>query len=217
MEMINPKYNQLKPELRYLSDHVVLAQAWKKTHSYIRSHNWYADTLELDASAVNLQANVQDWSNELSGLVYRPSPMKMVLAPKTDHWNFYKLDDSEQWIWGPESKRDLKKTHKELRPLAHLNIQDQTIGTAVMLCLADAIETAQGSTDPKNGHKVWSYGNRLSVIGRIHRRIFAGVTATPTASIFRTIKDFLIVLSKKPKKSLKPYLETKQFMKYTWT
>ncbi len=159
MGIINPKYNQLKPELRYLSDHVVLAQAWKKTHSYIRSHNWYADTLELDASAVNLQANVQKWSNEISALAYQPSPMKMVLAPKSDHWNFYK--DKDQWIWGPEPKLNQKNIPKELRPLAHINIQDQTIGTAIMLCLADAIETAQGSTDPGKGHKVWSYGNRL--------------------------------------------------------
>ena len=53
MGIINEKYNQLKPEFHYLCDEVVLAQAWKKSHAYIRSHNWYADTLELDCSAVN--------------------------------------------------------------------------------------------------------------------------------------------------------------------
>ncbi len=50
---------------------------------------------------------------------------------------------------------------KELRPLAHLNIQDQTVATAIMLCLADAVESHQGSTDPEDHHDVCSYGNHL--------------------------------------------------------
>jgi hypothetical protein len=40
--------NFLFPTLKDLSDESVLFQAWKKTSAYIGSHNWYADTLELD-------------------------------------------------------------------------------------------------------------------------------------------------------------------------
>jgi hypothetical protein len=65
MNLVNPKYKKLKPTLDYLSDPVVLAQAWKKSHSYICSHNWYADMLELDASTFNLEENIQSWSEEL--------------------------------------------------------------------------------------------------------------------------------------------------------
>ena len=47
-----------------------------------------------------------------------------------------------------------------------MNIQDQTIATAIMLCLADCIETAQGDPAQKDYRKaqmegVFSYGNRL--------------------------------------------------------
>jgi hypothetical protein len=161
MGIVNPKYKQLKPEFNYLADEVILAQAWKKSHSYIRSHSWYADTLELDSSAVNLEKNLKYLSQELLDLSYRPIEMKMVLAPKTDHWTFFDLEGNGEWEWGPKPGEDGTPKIKELRPLAHINIRDQTVATAIMLCLADAVETAQGSTEPEKGHKVWSYGNRL--------------------------------------------------------
>ncbi|WP_041687215.1 hypothetical protein [Cupriavidus necator] len=53
--MTSSKYQFLAPTVALLSDKVVLAQAWKKTHTYIRKHNWFADTLELDTSAVDLE------------------------------------------------------------------------------------------------------------------------------------------------------------------
>ena len=161
MGIINPKYNQLKPELHYLSDEVVLAQAWKKSHSYIRSHNWYADTLELDSSAVNLEKNLKTLSLELIDLSYRPIEMKMVLAPKADHWTFFDPKGNGEWMWGAKPDGNKEPSYKELRPLAHINIYDQTVATAIMLCLADAVESEQGSTNPVDEHKVWSYGNRL--------------------------------------------------------
>ena len=40
MGIVDSKYDKLKPEPQYLADEVVLAQAWKKTYTYIRSFNW---------------------------------------------------------------------------------------------------------------------------------------------------------------------------------
>lgn len=143
MSIVIDKYKQLKPELSYLFDEAVLAQAWKKSHLYIRSHNWYADTLELDCSAVNLENHIKNWSEQLRNKTYVPSKMRLVPAPKTDHWEFYKNDEtgSSKWTWGPCLKPSQDKMRvappKELRPLAHLTIQDQTIASAIMLCLAD--------------------------------------------------------------------------------
>ena len=171
MSIVLDKYNQLKPEFHFLYDEAVLAQAWKKSHTYIRSYNWYADTLELDCSAVNLEKRIKKWAEQLQNKIYVPSRMRLIPAPKADHWAFYIKDDTNppQWNWGPCPKRSDKiekvSIPKELRPLAHLNIQDQTIATAIMLCLADAVETKQGRTNPVDGynddHSVWSYGNRL--------------------------------------------------------
>ncbi|MFZ2537860.1 MAG: RNA-directed DNA polymerase, partial [Oscillospiraceae bacterium] len=162
MSLVNQKYKQLKPTLDYLSDPVVLAQAWKKSHSYIRSHNWYADTLELDASTFNLEENIQSWSEELKTQTYKPSPLRLVPAPKGDIWSFDKVD--ENWVWRPKPKKDtstnqLKSVSEPLRPLAHINIKDQTIATAIMMCVADAVETIQGATSDRDN--VSSYGNRL--------------------------------------------------------
>ncbi|MBY3590280.1 RNA-directed DNA polymerase [Rhizobium bangladeshense] len=53
----------------------------------------------------------------------------------------------------------------ELRPLAHVSLRDQVVTTAIMLCLADLVETLQGDPRP-NGYSrpfqpTVSYGNRL--------------------------------------------------------
>lgn len=37
MALLDSKYRELKPTAEYLTDEVVLAQAWKKAHQYIRS------------------------------------------------------------------------------------------------------------------------------------------------------------------------------------
>ncbi len=62
MKLIAEKYRSLKPSIEYLTDEVVIAQAWKKTHEYMRHHNWYADTLALDVSALGLESNVRSWA-----------------------------------------------------------------------------------------------------------------------------------------------------------
>jgi hypothetical protein len=153
MSLVNPKYKQLMPTLDYLSDPVVLAQAWKKSHSYIRSHNWYADTLELDASTFNLEENINAWSMELRNQTYKPAPMRLVPAPKGDVWSFKKIKG--EWEWKPNKDNG----SEPLRPLAHLIIKDQVVATAIMMCVADAVETAQGATTDKKS--VCNYGNRL--------------------------------------------------------
>ncbi len=146
-----------------------MAQAWKKSHTYIRSHNWYADTLELDCSVINLESLLRDWAQQIGEGTYRPAEIRLVPAPKTDSWTYFEDSlDSNRWKWGPKPRNGECTAEglrisdsKELRPLAHVNIQDQTVATAIMMCLADAVETAQGSTNPEHKHQVCSYGNRL--------------------------------------------------------
>jgi hypothetical protein len=97
VSVIKAHYESLAPRLEYLSDPVVLSQAWKKSHNYIRRHNWYADVLELDCLAVDRDAHVNQWAIQLSRGEYRPSDMRMVPAPKSLPWSF----DSERGDgWG---------------------------------------------------------------------------------------------------------------------
>ena len=152
-----PTYESISPHHAYLSDEVVLVQAWKKAATYVRRHNWYADHLELDLSTLSLQACIRTWSGQLTGaalLTYEPDEMRLVPAPKSTIWDI-------QDKWAP---RDREKPAR-LRPLAHLSIRDQTAATAVMICLADCIETRQGNpdqdTDRARQNGVVNYGNRL--------------------------------------------------------
>lgn len=164
MSIIKEKYKNIKPELKYLSDEVILAQAWKKSHSYIRRHNWFADVLELDCSTIDLEHRLREWADQLKNHSYKVDDMRLVLAPKNKQWYFAESKDKQDFnSWSP---RKDKNSVQKLRPLAHLTIRDQTVSTAVMLCLADAIETAQGPTDETdylNAQRqgVYSYGNRL--------------------------------------------------------
>lgn len=181
MSVVKEDYQELTPQGRFLTDPVVLAQAWKKAHNYIRRHNWYADMLELDSSIIDLESQLAAWSKELQHPDFAPEALRLVLAPKNAKWEFREprqidpenlaainLDDI-----GPEpsfsdwtAKRDEGTTLQKLRPLAHLSIRDQTLATAVMMCLSDAVESMQGDTSEKDFlkarlHGVVSYGNRL--------------------------------------------------------
>lgn len=154
------------PTLGHLSDSVVMAQAWKKTHSYMRTHNWYADTLALDISALGLESNAAAWAESVSLEDARPFPLELIPAAKSEKWV---VDEKEGWL--PESLLNPATAHNRtkkppIRPLAHLTIRDQTWATAAMLCLADAVETAQGDCNGYDAtlagrRKVYSYGNRL--------------------------------------------------------
>lgn len=48
MNLFQSKCQLLSPRDCFLKDMVVLAQAWKKTHTVIRRHNWYADVFGAD-------------------------------------------------------------------------------------------------------------------------------------------------------------------------
>jgi hypothetical protein len=160
MSVVDARYDTLCPRGAVLEDEVVLAQAWKKTHTFIRRHNWYADVLELDASAVCLSKNLREWSRSISSGNYRTAPAWLVPAPKNGLWYFR---TPGMGGWSPRVSEG--EEAPVLRPLAHIGIREQTVATALMLCLADCIESAQGDTALKPSAAlasgVFSYGNRL--------------------------------------------------------
>ena len=78
---------QLEPRLELLREEYVLVQAWKKTASFIRYHNWFSDTLALDRAAVNLPAFLGEIRERLQSSVnWQNDPLRIVPAPKTQHW-----------------------------------------------------------------------------------------------------------------------------------
>ena len=162
MSILDSRYDQLRPELEYLSDTAVLVQAWKKSDAYIRRHNWYSDVLSLEKATVALPFEIEEWSKAVCEKEYAPRRMRLVPAPKNTSWHFPQGDDENGWCFKPDSEGDKQK----LRPLAHVGIREQTIATSAMLCLADAVETVQGNTDQPDykaaqRDRVYSYGNRL--------------------------------------------------------
>lgn len=193
MSIVKEEYQGLPPRGEKLCDVVVLAQAWKKSHTYVRRHNWYADVLELDASTIDLENQLIRWAGEVCHVDFRPKDLLLVPAPKNARWGFrpapiitsfdqlldLDLDDLgseptfEDWIPtesyqseapGEQLRQDLPRL--KLRPLSHLSIRDQTLATTVMMCLAEAVESAQGDTTNNDlvamrASGVVSYGNRL--------------------------------------------------------
>ena len=148
---------QLEPRLELLREEYVLVQAWKKTASYIRYHNWFSDTLALDRAAVNLPAFLGELRERLqSSEGWQNDPLRIVPAPKSQRWRV------REGVWEPEKGT----TSARLRPLAHVSLADQVVATALMLCLADRVETRQGdprrsTRDQESRRQVVSYGNRL--------------------------------------------------------
>ena len=148
---------QLEPRLELLREEYVLVQAWKKTASYIRYHNWFSDTLALDRAAVNLPAFLGELRERLqSSESWQNDPLRIVPAPKSQRWRV------REGVWEPEKGA----TSARLRPLAHVSLADQVVATALMLCLADRVETLQGdprwsARDQESRRQVVSYGNRL--------------------------------------------------------
>ena len=148
---------QLEPCLELLREEYVLVQAWKKTASYIRYHNWFSDTLALDRAAVNLPAflgklreRLQSWES------WENDSLRIVPAPKSQRWRVRK------GAWEPF--KGARSAH--LRPLGHVSLAEQVVATALMLCLADRVETLQGDPrqpthDQELRRQVVSYGNRL--------------------------------------------------------
>ena len=126
---------RLEPRLELLSKEYVLVQAWKKTASYIRYHNWFSDTLALDRAAVNLPAFIGQVRERLQiSETWRNDPLRIVPAPKSQRWGV------RGGVWVPEKGSKSAR----LRPLGHVSLGDQVVATALMLCLADRVETLQG-------------------------------------------------------------------------
>lgn len=149
----------LNPSLDDLRLECVLMQAWKKTSSYLRTHSWYADTLGIDYQSLRIPAFLAEIQEAVDSYAdWTPAPLELVPAPKTQRWCF---DDGGNWI--PRANQDYQK---RLRPLAHVALRDQVVATAIMLCLADRIETRM--KDPRlsidteeNRRRVIAYGHRL--------------------------------------------------------
>ena len=161
---------QLEPRVELLREEYVLVQAWKKTASYIRYHNWFSDTLALDRAAVNLPAFIGELRERLqSSESWQNDPLRIVPAPKSQRWRV------RDGVWAPVKKG---ATSTRLRPLAHVSLADQVVATALMLCLADRVETLQGDPrrpgrDQESRRQVVSYGNRLfcdAVDGELRHR-----------------------------------------------
>ncbi len=163
---------RLQPNRDLLRQEYVLVQAWKKTAAYIRYHNWFSDTLALDRAAVNLPQFLAEIRERLgSSGGWQNEPLRIVPAPKSQRWRV----DGKSGAWEPIEK---VATAARLRPLAHVSLADQVVATAVMLCLADRVETLQGDSsspirDEQSRRRVVSYGNRLfcdAVDGELRHR-----------------------------------------------
>ncbi|MEG8055403.1 RNA-directed DNA polymerase [Sphingomonas sp. 22L2VL55-3] len=147
---------RLLPTLDLVTQEYVLVQAWKKSASCIRHHNWFSDTLELDRAAANLPEFLSQLSEKLRSGTYETSGLKLVPAPKSQRWH---VNGEGHWL-------PLRTGTAKIRPLAHVSLPDQVAATAVLLCLSERVETAQG--DPRRDYRspagrrsVMSYGNRL--------------------------------------------------------
>ncbi len=159
--------SNLEPNLDLLRQEFVLVQAWKKTASYIRYHNWFSDTLELDRTAINLPRFLGDLREHLEAPgEWLIDPLRIVPAPKSQQWRVN--SNSNRWEPIPTRRKphEAKKPGTTLRPLAHVSLKDQVAATAVMMCVADRVETLQGDprgqiADAEVRKQVISYGNRL--------------------------------------------------------
>ncbi len=193
MGLLDKKYIELKPTDEYLTDKVILAQAWKKSQNFIRSTNWYANTFELEQSILALSSNLDNWQIELESHDYVLTPLRLIPAPKSTKWEFVNISlfppvdkNGMNWqcleeasanlnqSWQPveeqvvDNKTNtpvLQRQVPALRPLAHVPIKEQTYFTALMMCLANQVETIQGDTsthlEQVHEKNIVNYGNRL--------------------------------------------------------
>ncbi|MBP7509512.1 MAG: RNA-directed DNA polymerase [Prolixibacteraceae bacterium] len=154
-----------KPTLKALCNKYLLIQAWKKTASYIRYHNWYSDILDLDLNTIDLPFFIDTIYESI--LTWETDPLLMIPAPKSQEWAI------KNKLWNPTDKIT---GDNRIRPLAHVSLRDQVLSTALLICMADIVENRQGNpnlpfTNDVNRKKVISYGNRLyckEQKGKIH-------------------------------------------------
>ena len=148
----------LTPSLPCLRSESVLMQAWKKTESYIRGRSWYANTLELDLTSLRLPEFIKQIQNRLcKPEKWQAKELEIIPAPKNQSW-VLKGDK-----WKPAIGN---KTDEKLRPLAYVDLQDQVVATAIMLCLANRFESRLGDprlniANPVKRRRILAYGHRL--------------------------------------------------------
>lgn len=166
MPRIAKKYEKLALTDDYLSDPLLMALAWKKSHHYIRTTNWYADNFELDLSALSLAETADQWCQNIKRRRFKFKQLELVPAPKQHEWGFHEAkpdtaSSNECLYWYPNDIAD----EIPLRPLAHIPIREQSMMTLLMMCLANEVETLQGdpSTKVELVHEkgIVNYGNRL--------------------------------------------------------
>lgn len=147
----------LYPSIDDLQLECVLMQAWKKTSNYLRYHNWYADTLMIDYQSLRIKDFIKEIQRDLKNFeMWEPKQLKLIPAPKNQKWEI----KERKWI--PSNV----PSEVKLRPLAHLDLKDQVLATALMMCLADRIETKLGNpllpiSNADDRKKNLAYGHRL--------------------------------------------------------
>jgi hypothetical protein len=158
----------LTPSLDDLRLECVLMQAWKKTSAYLRSHSWYADTLGLDYQSLRIPNFIKDIQKRLQDPEsWASEPIELVPAPKNQRWRFH----NEEW-------EPCENISSKIRPLAHVDLQDQVVATALMMCLANRVETLLGDPrlspiDKIHRNGILAYGHRLfcdQKEGKLHHR-----------------------------------------------
>ncbi len=154
---------QPHPSLEFLQEEFLLVEAWKKTVAHLRAHNWFTDTLDIDRASVVLPRFLRSLARRLSDPGgFETRPLRFVPAPKSYRWTFTENEDGTNWRPDVEPQ----EVGPRVRPLAHVDLGDQVAATAIMLCLADRVETAQGDptgspAEAAHRRRVLSYGNRL--------------------------------------------------------
>lgn len=168
--LINNIYKNIKPQEKFIIDDVILINAWKKSQQYIRSVSWYVDYLDLDRSAIELERRISHLQNKIAKKKYTLKSLELIPAPKTKKWTFQEsaIDSTKEKLWRPidfQEITELTQIIQPLRPLAHISIDDQTLYTALMMLIANKVETLQGdpslSYDNIHASSLINYGNRL--------------------------------------------------------
>ena len=148
----------LRPTLQDLRmECVLVCRHGKKTSGYLRYHSWYADTLGIDLQTLRVPSFLREIRTRLQNPhQWESRPLKIIPAPK----------NPVSWTYRNGQWRPRGNINDNLRPLAHVDLQDQVVATAMMLCLADRVETKLGDprlpiTSHANRAKVLAYGHRL--------------------------------------------------------
>ncbi|WP_236689339.1 hypothetical protein [Photobacterium kishitanii] len=131
------------------------------------------DCLDLDKSSLELDKRINNISLSLSSESLNLSDLKLIPIPKSHTWKFIEYNthknisekDKKFLKWTPIETSNESKLLQPMRPLAHISINDQVLFTALMMLLANKVESIQGDPltnfDSVHEKKIINYGNRL--------------------------------------------------------